>query len=281
MQMYIFTNPFGQLVTVNSPVTITGSYEANPSNNGGTGMGLTADLEIVDDGVAPTDDGCETINNDLTGKIALIVWSQGLCGSGTFVGNAAAAGALGAIIVDITPAPLTNFGGNAAIPSVAVGSTDGQLFLTTIITDGQTINATLEDNPAGTINRDGDLDNGIIAHEYGHGISNRLTGGPSEAGCLGNGEQMGEGWSDLMALILHADPADTATTARPMGTYAIFDAPNGLGIRNFPYTTDMMVNPQTYDSIIATGGGEHDIGEIWADMYWEVYWNLVDKHGFV
>jgi hypothetical protein len=65
-----------------------------------------------------------------------------------------------------------------------------------------------------------------------------------------------------------------------MGTYAIFDAPNGLGIRNFPYTTDMMVNPQTYDSIIATGGGEHDIGEIWADMYWEVYWNLVDKHGF-
>jgi len=26
---------------------------------------------------------------------------------------------------------------------------------------------------------DGDLDNGIVAHEYGHGISNRLTGGPS------------------------------------------------------------------------------------------------------
>ena len=29
-----------------------------------------------------------------------------------------------------------------------------------------------------TPNRDGDLDNGVITHEYGHGISNRLTGGP-------------------------------------------------------------------------------------------------------
>ena len=35
--------------------------------------------------------------------------------------------------------------------------------------------------------RDGDLDNGVIIHEYGHGISNRLTGGAGAAGCLGNG----------------------------------------------------------------------------------------------
>jgi len=41
---------------------------------------------------------------------------------------------------------------------------------------------------------DGDLDNGIIAHEYGHGISIRLTGGPSDSDCLNNSEQMGEGW---------------------------------------------------------------------------------------
>jgi hypothetical protein len=31
--------------------------------------------------------------------------------------------------------------------------------------------------------RDGDLDNGIIAHEYAHGISIRQTGGPSNSGC--------------------------------------------------------------------------------------------------
>lgn len=52
-------------------------------------------------------------------------------------------------------------------------------------------------NLAGPDSLDGDFDNGIIAHEFGHGVSNRLTGGPSQAGCLGNGEQMGEGWSDF------------------------------------------------------------------------------------
>ena len=29
--------------------------------------------------------------------------------------------------------------------------------------------------------RDGDLDNQIMVHEYGHGVSNRLTGGPANS----------------------------------------------------------------------------------------------------
>ena len=32
---------------------------------------------------------------------------------------------------------------------------------------------------------DGDFDNGVILHEYGHGVSNRLTGGPQAVACLG------------------------------------------------------------------------------------------------
>jgi extracellular elastinolytic metalloproteinase len=35
---------------------------------------------------------------------------------------------------------------------------------------------------------DGDLESGIIIHEYCHGISIRLTGGPMNVGCLGFGE---------------------------------------------------------------------------------------------
>ena len=279
MQMFIWTAFDGQLVTVNSPITLTGSYIANPSSNGGTGNGLTADLELVDDGVAPETDGCETINNDLTGKIALIVWNQGACNSSVFVGNAASAGAVAAIIIDNTVLPKTSFGGSSAIPSVGIGQTDGQAFLDAI-NNGETVNATLEDNPNPTPDRDSDLDNGVIAHEYGHGVSNRLTGGPSQAGCLSNSEQMGEGWSDLMTLILHADAADTSTTVRGVGTYVSFEPVDGLGIRNFPYTTDMAVNPQTYDDIKATGTSPHALGEIWAAMYWEVYWNLVDEYGY-
>lgn len=36
--------------------------------------------------------------------------------------------------------------------------------------------------------RDGDFESGIIIHEYSHGISTRLTGGPRNSNCLGWGE---------------------------------------------------------------------------------------------
>ena len=278
MQMFVWTNPFGQLVTVNSPGPIADSYIANPSNSGGTGDGLTADLGIVEDGTPPTTDACEPLLNDLTGKIAVIVWNEGACNSSVFVQNAANAGAVGAIIVDNTEEPFTNFGGSASIPSVAVGMPDGQLFIDTI-DGGDTVNATLEDNPAGQINRDSDLDNGVIAHEYGHGVSNRLTGGPATSSCLGHAEQAGEGWSDWWSLTLFPLPSDTATTMRGIGNYVTFRPIDGAGIRNFPYTTDIGVNPQTYADIGSTNV-PHGVGEIWNAMLWEMYWNLVDRYGF-
>ncbi|HSM12676.1 MAG TPA: M36 family metallopeptidase [Thermoanaerobaculia bacterium] len=280
MQMFVWTNPFGQLVTVNAPPTIAGSYVANPSVNGGTGGGLTADMDIVVDGTPPTNDACQPLTNDLTGKIAVILWNQGQCNSSVFVANAANAGAVAAVIVDNTDVPLTNFGGSALIPSVAVGLADGTLIMNAIASAPPVVNATLEDNPAGQINRDSDLDNGVIVHEYGHGISNRLTGGPSTTGCLGNQEQMGEGWSDWQTLFLHADPADTATTPRPIGTYVTFEDPaTGFGIRDYPYNTDNSLYPLTYGDI----GGQvvpHGVGEVWANMLWEMYWNLVAEFGY-
>ena len=278
MQMYIWTNPFGQLVTANSPPAIAGDYIANPSNNGGTANGLTADLVIVDDGVDPTTDGCETILNDLTGKTALILWNQGACNSSVFVANAANAGAIAAIIIDNTDDPYTNFGGSALIPSVAVGLADGQLFMSTIM-GGDTVNTTIDDNLAADPDRDSDFDNGIIAHEYGHGVSNRLTGGPGNVGCLSHPERAGEGWSDWWTLTLFPLPADTRTTIRGVGNYATFRPIDGVGIRNFPYSTDLAVNPQTYADIGDTNI-PHGVGEIWAAMLWEMYWNLVDRYGF-
>ena len=278
MQMYRWTNPFGQLVTVNSPAGIADDYIANPSNNGGTADGLTADLVIVEDGVAPTTDACEAVINDLTGKIALILWNQGQCNSSVFVANAANAGAIAAIIIDNTDDPYTNFGGSASIPSVAVGLADGQLIMSTI-TGGDTVNATIDDNTGADPDRDSDFDNGIIAHEYGHGVSNRLTGGPGNVGCLNHSEQAGEGWSDWWLLSLFPLPADTRTTTRGTGNYASFRPIDGGGIRNFPYSTDLGVNPQTYADIGSTNV-PHGVGEIWAVMLWEMYWNLIDKYGF-
>lgn len=278
MQMYVFTYPFSQLVTVNSPGSIAGDYIANPSNNGGTANGLTADVTIVVDGTPPNDDACEAITNDLTGDIALIRWNQGACNSSVFIANAAAAGAVAAIIIDNTDEPRTNFGGSPDIPSVAIGAADGQLLVDTIV-GGDPVNATIDDNSVAEPNRDSDLDAGIIAHEYGHGISNRLTGGPGSSGCLFGDEQGGEGWSDWWTLSLFTQVGDTRATVRGTGNYVSFLPIDGAGIRNFPYSTDLGINPQTYADIAATNI-PHGVGEIWAAMLWEVFWNLVEKHGY-
>jgi uncharacterized repeat protein (TIGR01451 family) len=130
-----------------------------------------------------------------------------------------------------------------------------------------------------TPSRDGDLDNGVIAHEYGHGISNRLTGGPGNVNCLNNSEQMGEGWSDWLGLILTIEPGDAGTDSRGIGTWLLGEGPNGPGVRPTPYSTDMSINPTTYGDI----GGlavPHGVGYAWAGMVWEVVWNLIDEHGY-
>jgi hypothetical protein len=127
--------------------------------------------------------------------------------------------------------------------------------------------------------RDGDLENSIIIHEYGHGISIRLTGGPNNVSCLNNAEQMGEGWSDYLALVLTAKAGDTAATPRGIGTCFLGQPPDGQGFRPAHYTTDMTVNDFTYGDIM-TLPIPHGTGFVWATMLWEMYWELVADHGF-
>jgi len=129
-------------------------------------------------------------------------------------------------------------------------------------------------------NRDGDLDSGIIIHEYGHGISNRLTGGPSNVNCLSGGEAggMGEGWGDWWATSLRQLPSYVRSDVFPMAPYS---NNNANGIRKFPYTTDMTTNPETYNYITRTGYTTvHAKGEVWAGILWEAYWNFVDQYDF-
>jgi len=126
--------------------------------------------------------------------------------------------------------------------------------------------------------KDGDFDALVMIHEYGHGVSNRLTGGPGNTGCLGNQEQMGEGWSDFLGVVLTVLPGDIGTDARGVGTYLFGQGPGGPGIRTHPYSTDFGVNPHTYDNI-KTESVPHGVGSVWSAMLWEVYWELVAEHG--
>lgn len=127
--------------------------------------------------------------------------------------------------------------------------------------------------------RDGSFDNHVIVHEYAHGLSTRLTGGPSNANCLDNDEQMGEGWSDWYANMLTMTKDDLPTDARAVGTWLFGQDRDGRGIRDFPYSTDLSVDPRTYADVINTRSA-HAVGSIWAAMLWELTWGLIENHGF-
>ncbi len=127
--------------------------------------------------------------------------------------------------------------------------------------------------------RDGDLDAGIIVHEYGHGISTRLVGGPSNVSCLSNTQQPGEGLSDWWALVYTAKPSDTGADPRGIASYVFGQPTDGLGIRTQSYSTDPNINTHTYESIEGMAV-PHGVGEVWGQAAWEVYWALVGTHGF-
>jgi len=127
--------------------------------------------------------------------------------------------------------------------------------------------------------RDGDLDNGIVVHEYGHGVSNRLVGGPSNVNCLNNSEQMGEGWSDIWSLLFTQEVGDLGSDARGIGTYALNQSVNGGGIRPSPYSTNMGVNAYTYGDI-GSLAVPHGVGFLWCTMLWEMNWELIAQYGF-
>jgi len=132
--------------------------------------------------------------------------------------------------------------------------------------------------------RDSSLASEIIVHEYGHGVSNRLTGGPANSGALFGFQSrgMGEGWSDYFALAMLQRPTDTELGAYPQGIYVLGQLPTDRGVRAFPYSVDMTIDPDTY-GVYNQGINfflQHRVGKIWASMLWDMTWQLINKWGY-
>jgi len=87
---------------------------------------------------------------------------------------------------------------------------------------------------------------------------------------------MGEGWGDFFATITRTTANSTRDDVYAMGDYS-----TGLpeGIRTYRYSTDMTINPSTYETV-SGAWGVHAIGEIWAVFLYDVFWNIVEQHGF-
>ena len=285
MQMFVWLAP--PSLVVNAPPAIAGVKTAAGSSFGAalTTTGTTGDVQLYDDGTANPSQGCaDMAPGSLAGKIALI--DRGTCEFGTKVLNAEQAGAIAAIVANNqgdTPIAMGPGAEGAAvtIPSLMIGRSDGQAIKAQLALPA-TVNVTLK---GGVVkDRDSDLDAPVIVHEYGHGVSTRLTGDGVNILCLQNAQSggMGEGWSDWWALAFTdtgADVPNHGADGRGMGTYIAFQPTTGPGIRRFPFSTDLTVNPFTYGDVEADPE-VHAVGEKWTAILWEVYWALVDEYGF-
>lgn len=272
------------LFSVNTAGEHEGNYSAVLAGFGGglPNPPITEDLVVIQDaGGVDVNDGCENISNGpaLNGKIVLI--RRGNCDFVVKVKKAQDNGAKAVVMVNNVAGAPTQMGGDdptITIPSVMIRNTDGNPIIDAVLV-GTTLNGSVPKEGHNDGYKDGSFDNGIVAHEYGHGISTRLTGGPANSGCLNNDEQMGEGWSDYFGLVMTIEPGDQGADGRGIGTYATSQPTTGGGIRPTRYSTNMSVNPSTYNTI-GSVSIPHGVGYVWATMLWEMTWELIDEYGF-
>ena len=282
MRMFLWNSGSG-IFEITSPSQISGYYSVGTGQYGPDVNTAPATGEVVivqDETGESSTDGCEAIVNadEVNGKIAMI--DRGSCFFEQKTVNAEAAGAIAVIICNFEDATLNMAGTDLPDPgivSVSLSSSDCNLIKAAL--DGGPVVVKLEQPQGGVDFVSGSYDNGVMAHEYAHGISNRLTGGRLTTSCLFNEEQMGEGWSDFFSLVTTVEDGDTGADKRGIGTYATSEPVEGNGIRPYPYSTDMTINPMVYDDI-TTFSVPHGVGAVWCSMLWDLYWAMVDEHGY-
>ena len=134
------------LLTVNSPASIMGNYDALQAAFGPDLTSVSGNLVLVDDGTFLSDEGCSPLVNgsSVNGNIALI--KRGNCNFTDKVKNAQNEGAIAVIMINnvVGANPITMAGDDPTItiPSVMISEPHGQLIRTAM--DTETVNVLLE-----------------------------------------------------------------------------------------------------------------------------------------
>jgi hypothetical protein len=122
---------------------------------------------------------------------------------------------------------------------------------------------------------DGDYDMTVIAHEYGHAITNRMIAGPRNG--VSSPQGMSESWSDLVAMEYLAEHgyAHQGIRAFTIGEYVTQDPI--AGIRNY----NMSASPLNYSSVDYdfVGLQVHASGELWSAVNFDIRSAMIDKYG--
>ncbi|MBW2461326.1 MAG: M36 family metallopeptidase, partial [Deltaproteobacteria bacterium] len=261
------------------------SYDVGVALWGPTVFDETAPTALVDDGVATLTDACEAIATDLTGQLALI--DRGNCTFGVKVRNAQVAGAVGAIVMNNRAGGTTTMSGTppgpVTIPALFVSQGDGAVLR------GAALGMATRMLRAPSVPRpDSSLDATVVVHEWGHYLHNRLVNGTSR-----QRRAMGEGWGDLLALVMLARPSDDFAGAHPhagfsnQGREFIY-----FGTRRVPYSTNRALNDLSFrhisvgellptlhplDATSSNNAEVHNAGEVWATLMFEAFASLADR----
>ncbi len=310
MRMFLWNSSIG-LARINAPAAIAGVKQAGSAAFGAQSFDLTNDLVLATDAAnstgPTTTDGCTALANaaEVAGKIAVI--DRGVCTFVVKVKNAQDAGAVGVLILNNVAGLVTMSGDDAtiAIPAVSVSLTDGNAIKGQLELPA-TVNMRIARQSS--VQRDGGLDNSLIAHEWGHYISNRLVA-DSNGLSTNQAQGMGEGFADFHALLLLVKDSDRLLpgNANFNGAYSenayslsgpdfapdILNNAYYYGVRRYPYSRDLAKNPLTFRHITdgvalpaspapspraSTANSEvHNAGEVWATMLWECYSNLLNE----
>jgi hypothetical protein len=301
MQMYLWYYSEASL-TVSAPAAVAGTYVGGAVYLGPPDVDL-AGADIVR---ANPPDACAPLVGHYDGAIVLIDDQGAACGTETpysnKVLNAQQAGAAGVILAKVATSENPTIAANIYDPppqEVTVGA------LSLSATDGDRLRAALDSGESlvGSLRRhlifrDGDVDNQIVAHEWGHYLNNRLVGdGTGLDTTMAGG--LDEGWADFNSLLLTVRPEDASAPGNAswngiyaMGAYGSGDFTGDayyFGIRRYPYSTDLSKNPLTFEHISDQGllpddvprsfdydhAEVHDTGEVWASMLWECYASLL------
>jgi hypothetical protein len=123
---------------------------------------------------------------------------------------------------------------------------------------------------------DGAYDQAVVAHEYGHAITNRMIGGPD--GFTGPTQGQTESWSDLQFAAYFTEfviSAGEGVNPYVLGPYVTGDP--GAGIRNFA----MNESPLNYSDLDYDPNGlgsPHANGEIWSATNFDILASLNEKY---
>lgn len=254
-----------------------------------------APLVLASDGSGIPTDGCEAIQNDVDGAIVLV--DRGTCSFPVKVRNAEQGGAIGVIVanneageppprLDGTKPPI-----EVATPALSITREDGQQLKTAL---GQGAVQARMQREAG-VERDGTIDNTIVAHEWGHFLHLRLVACTTQQ-CLAQSE----GWGDFLALLMMVREGDDLDGAFAVGGYATLvlgEDSSYFGLRRAPYSRDPDKNALRFRHITdgeplpagpaarpspSDNAEVHNAGEVWASMLFDGYLGLLasGRHSF-